>query len=509
MDFVKKHLLMLISAAVAVLALVILFLGISRLEGTKDVLNKAQDLAKRVEDILVGVPVVTADGQTRKLIPTEKVNEEMKKLEIICKEQGYQTLQKALQENVGYDPAKKTLRRQVLLDGVFPKPASDDRPFKFPQKYKEAIDGLLPGIQAGGAPTAQEIADEKELLAQEEGLLPSGTRESAKPAATPAVGRRNLEARATESAGQAGSELENKAVALAASKKADKIKVYCDSVAALDVIQNLYTRTEGTPPGVELMWWAQLSYWIQGDILHAVAQANAPAKNVRDSVVKRILGIQMAHGYQVVTEDGRTVFVGANDIQAPQNFTNLASDKFYDIVRFQVDVIIDARKIPQWIDAMYKQSHCLLYMWNLQAVDTLDTKDASGSGATGMRSGGGPDFGSVVPQAGSLYQYGPSPVVRLKTWWEAYLLRDFYHWGIVGYGIDKATGKSFVSLYDGKKQDLEDIDLRTGLEGLMPKSIRQALGSEAPDAAEGGEASGSRPPQTPRPPRNSNGNEGE
>jgi hypothetical protein len=512
MDFVKKHLLMLISAAVAVLALVILFLGISRLEGTKEVLNKAQDLAKRVEDILAGVPVQTADGRTIKLIPTEKTIEEMKKLEIVYKEQGYSALQKALHENVGYDPAKKTLRRQLLLDGVFPKPVSDDRPFKFPQKYKEAIDGLLPGIQAGGVPTAKDIAEEREILAQEEGLMTPGTSANEKPKPTPASVRRGFEAQPAESAGQAGSELDNKAVALAAGKKADKIKVYCDSIAALDVIQNLYARTEGTPPGVELMWWAQLSYWIQSDILNAIAQANASAKNVRESVVKRILSVQVAHGYQLVTEDGRTTFVGANDIQSPSlNFTNLASDKFYDIVRFQVNLIIDARKIPQWIDAMYKQSHCLLYMWNIQAMDSSDVRGESGSGSMPVGGGmGGPNFGgTTVPQAGSVYQYGSSPVVRLKTWWEAYLLRDFYHWGIVGYGIDKATEKSFVSLYNGKKQELESIDLRTGLDGLMPKTIRQALGSETPDAAEGAETSGPRPPRAPKPTRNSNGNEGE
>jgi hypothetical protein len=41
-------------------------------------------------------------------------------------------------------------------------------------------------------------------------------------------------------------------------------------------------------------------------------------------------------------------------------------------------------------------------------------------------------------------------------------------------------------LYNGKKQELEDIEQRTGLVGLMPKTIRQALGSESQDSPDEG-----------------------
>ncbi len=500
MDFVKKHLLMLISAVVAVLALVILFLGISQLGGMKELLDKAQSLAKQVEDILKGVPVQTPDGRTVSLIPTQKVNDEMKKLKIVFDEQGDQTLQKALLENIGYDPATKNIRRRLLMDGIFPKPVSDDRPFKFPQKYKEAIDGLLPGIQAGEAPTSKEIEAEKEALAQDDISSMEETKDKGK--AKPAnPDRRGYNVGLMESAGQAVSESDDKAVAIAANKKADTIKVYCSSISALDYIPNLYQPVGGNPPSVEMMWWGQLAYWIQSDILNSIAQVNTPAKNVRESTVKHILEIRVSHGYHLVTEDGRSTFVGLNDIPSgPQNFAYLASEKYYDIVRFQVDLIIDARKIPQWIDSMYKQTHCLLYMWNIQAADSLDIKGSGGD------VGGGPSFGGMMmSKSSSLYKYGSSPVVRLKSWWETYLLRDFYHWGIVGYGRDKETGKLYGSLYNGKKQELEDMEQRTGLEGLMPKTIRQALGSEAPDTTEG--AGVSAPPRAPRPQRNPSGNE--
>jgi hypothetical protein len=493
MDFIKKHLLIVISAAVSVLALVILVLGISRVSGAKEVLNQAQQQMDRVIDILKGVLVIGPDGRSTNMIPTEKVVEDMRKLEVVFKEQGYQTLQKALEQNVGYDPVKKTLeKRQPLMEGIFPKPASDDRPFKFPQVYKEALNGLLARMKAGGLPTAKEIADEKELASQEQGLMPVNvdkpksrlTHEVAPrdigmappgpgfgpiapgmgPAMRPGVG---LGTGSGNYGDQDKSGLNVQAALKAAAKNAAKIKVYCDSIQSLDVIPEVYTLQSGTPPGVENMWWAQLSYWIQKDIVEAIFQANSQAKDVMESTVKRVLGIKVMHGYLVSSEEGKTGFVGRDEMQGPDNFANLGSDKYYDVVRFQLDLIVDARKIPLLIDAMYKQSHYLLYMWNIEAF-TPPTAQSSASD-------------SVTQD--QLFVYGNVPLVRLTTWWEGYLFRDFYHWGIVGYGIDKETGKSFLLLYNGKKQELEDIEQRTGLEGLMPKTIRQALGSESEDSS--------------------------
>jgi hypothetical protein len=490
MDFIKKHLLIVISAAVAVLALVILVLGISRVSGAKEVLSQAQQQLDNVSGILKGVPVTGPDNQSMNLIPTEKAVADMKQLEGVFKEQGYHTLQKALEENVGYDPVKKTLKREPLMKGIFPKPASDDLPFKFPQRYKEALDGLLTQMTAGEVPTQKEIAEELELVSQEQGLMPANADKSKnrlapgvapqsigqvpgpgygpgmmvpgmRPGVGPGTGSGNY-------ADQGKSDLSVQAALRAAAKNAAKIKIYCDSIRSLDVIPEVYTLQSGNPPGVENMWWAQLSYWIQQDIVGAIDKTNSQAKDVTESPIKRILGIKIMHGYLVSPEEGKTGFVGRDEMQGPENFANLSSDKYYDIVRFQLDLIVDARKIPLLIDAMYKQSHYLLYMWNIEAF-TPPAAQASASGS------------GVTPE--QLFVYGNAPLVRLTTWWEGYMLRDFYHWGIVGYGIDKETGKSFILLYNGKKQELEDIEQRTGLEGLMPKTIRQALGSEAEDSS--------------------------
>jgi hypothetical protein len=454
MDFVKKNLLIVISTAAAVLALAILGLGIFQVGSTQELLGKAQQLMENVNTVLKGVPVTTPDNLTINLIPTEKAVSEVKDLELKYRDQGYQVLQGALEENIGYDPKTKTSRRQLILDGVFPKSVTEDLPFKFPYQYKEAIARLVAKMKAGVIPGEKEILAERERTAQEYRLASAnargGTRGSTGRGRT-AVIRED--------------QIEMEAYLRAADQRASQIKVYCDPLKALDIIPDLYSRNSGIPPLPEDMWWAQLSYWLQDDIASAVAAANASAKDVRESVVKQIQKIRMMHGYIVASEtSNRMEFVGFDELQgAPDSFTGLGSGKYFDVLRFQIDMVIDARRIPEFVNAMYLQSHYLLYMWKVEAMATVQTGTAG------------------FDKNQSLLRFGPNPVVRLTTWWEAYMIRDFYHWGIVGYGYNRNTGKTYVTLYNGKQQSLDNPDSRTELEGLMPRRIRQALGSEPED----------------------------
>jgi hypothetical protein len=206
------------------------------------------------------------------------------------------------------------------------------------------------------------------------------------------------------------------------------------------------------------MWWAQLSYWMQDDIFSAIAEVNSKSTNVLDAVVKRIVSMSLMHGY-LVDNQGNLDFVGREQLQLPDSFSSLGSKQFYDVTHYSLSVIIDARQIPKFIDAMYRQQHNLLYTYKIEML-TPNTSD----------------------QAEAFYRYGTGPVVKLTTWWETYFIRDYYHWGIVSYGINKETGKPFVMLYDGTKKEQDDMEKRTGLRGLMPKAIRVALGSDTADS---------------------------
>jgi len=475
MDFVKKNLIMIISAAVSLLSLVGLFLGISQIGGLQEVLAKAQQAMGDVETVLKGVPVEIPGGRTANLIPTEKAIENQKGREAVSKEQGLKTLRKALQENIGYDPVKKTLKRQPMMDGIFPKPSSDDRPYKFPKVYQDAIKKLMVKLQAGEVPTEKEIADEKEQVVQEQGFMPSKEGKPSGATARTVGARSGMNSRNNPVEEDPLQDLDLVARLRAAENRAKEIKVYCELAqpntsgsqyqTALDILSDVAYPTGGTPPLVEDMWWAQLSYWIQEDIAGAISEVNASAKNVIESPIKRILQIKVMHGYVVQGENGRMEFVGREELQAPVSFSNLSSDKNYDILQFKVELIMDERAIPSFVDAMYRQSHYLLYNWETEAFVPPDiTKEANNRSSD------------------ILYRYGNSPLVKLTTYWEAYLFRDFYHWGIVGYGVNSETGKSYVILYNSDKPfELEDMEKRTGMTGLMPKAIRQILGSEESD----------------------------
>ena len=245
------------------------------------------------------------------------------------------------------------------------------------------------------------------------------------------------------------------AVETASNKRASKIKVYC-GISDLDVIAGAYNLSGGVAPGVEEMWWAQLSVWLQQDIAKAVAEANASAKDVTESVVKK-LKIQIGHKYYL-----KNGSIGVSEsVDIPESFTGLSGTKYYDVIRFSLNTVVDARRYPEFINAMCKQGHYLMYSWKIEKMDAQDSNQQRSQTYTE-----------------GFYRYGNAPIVKLTTYWEGYFLRDFYQWGIVGYDLNRKTGKPVLVLYDGQRKDVEDIESREKLDGLMPKVFRDALSDE-------------------------------
>jgi hypothetical protein len=453
MDFIKKNLIMVISAAVALLAIVLIVMGIFKVSGVKDELAEVQSQFSTIDDLGRGVSV-EKDGQRLNLIPNEKIVEQMKALSAQSKAQGLKLLERSLKESIGYDPKTSKIKRELMVEGIFPTPISDAQPWKFQAQYRVAIDDMLKTMKAGAVPNPQDIEEAEEQFAQDMGFLLDDLGNTN----TKTTRRASL----TQQPQNLQEELKAGAIVAAAKNRAEKIKVYCDQ-SNLDVITEVYTNTGGTPPAAESMWWAQLSIWLQQDVAQAVAQANSDAKNVRQSVVKRITSVGIMHGY--LLKDG---FVGREQSQLPESFTSMKSGNYYDVLRLSVTAVVDARKIPQFIDSMYKQGQYVLYSWSVS-----DIKDIP---ANANVSGGNTSYGNI--KIDTLYDYGTAPVVLLTTYWETYLLSDFYHWGIVGYDLDKKTSKPVLVLYNGKRQEVETIESRENLDGLMPKAIREALSGD-------------------------------
>lgn len=456
MAFVKKYLIIVISSAVALLAIVAIVLGRWNLAQSADLLKPADRFILSIKTIRAGVTVKTQDGKTVKLVPTEALVKKVKARSSTGDNTGLEAKRAALHKDIGFDPATGKFRRKTLIKGVFPE-TTNLASFTFKSRYRAAIDELLATLDAGGAATAEDADRELSNLKQDLGTSIFGILKSGKSAGGGGAG----------SSGTSDQGFTHIAWQKAVIGGAEKIHIYA-TVDLLDVDLDMYTAQSGTPPSLGRMWRAQVSLWLQQDIVRAIAEVNNTENkegNVGDSVVKRILKIQ-------IQQPGDPESLGRG-FALQESFTGLTSPDNYDVARFLLEVIVDVRQIPKLKEAIYKQGHYLLYHFEIQELDV--ERAAAG------RTGGGDDV--------ELYRYGPAPVVRLVSYWEAYLLRDFYHWGIVDYGED-AKGE-FILTYDTAAEEFlrEQASKRAatgpdGLRGLMPKELREIL-SAPPDRGAG------------------------
>jgi hypothetical protein len=452
MDFVKKNLIMLISAAVALLSLVLILLGMSKVSGVRTSMEESQQVLSNIDSLSRGVSVPTKEGGSLNLIPTEKIANKALDISAQQKTEGFKRLEVELKENIGFDPATGKIKRKVLLDGIFPKPVDAAQPYQFRTAYKTAIDDLLKKMQAGTVPTANELKASSEEVSQDLGFLADELMSEGKKGRTSKTTKKDVNTGYELSSEE---QLKKLSIEIASDKRAAGIKVYC-GINDLDVIANTYNPS-GAPPAVEEMWWSQLSLWIQQDIADAVSKANADTKNVTDSVVKQ-LKINLVHKYYLPNGSIGT----SENKDIPESFTGLKATNYYDVLRFSLETVVDARKIPEFINAMYSEGHYLLYSWKIEKVDPKNLDPSKSS----------------QPSTEGFYRFGNAPIVKLTTYWEGYFLRDFYEWGIVGYDFNKKTNKPVLVFYNEKRQDVEDIENRENLNGLMPKVFRDALSKD-------------------------------
>jgi hypothetical protein len=167
------------------------------------------------------------------------------------------------------------------------------------------------------------------------------------------------------------------------------------------------------PPEPREMWYAQVSLWIQEDLMEAIAAVNEAAARalgeaevgVAKMPVKRIENIRVL-GY--VTSSGAMVEIpaaGAGAGSAAQatapgpSFTGRKSDERFDVVRVMLTVVMDQRDILQLIDAVTRENFYQLVGFEYTALESVDP-------------------------AG--YLYGDEPNVRAVFDFEGYMARKIF-----------------------------------------------------------------------------------
>lgn len=356
------------------------------------------------------------------------------------------------------EEAKRINKREVLMDGVFPKEEKTATPYEFKQKYAKTMRVLYAQLNAGTLPTEAEIQEEaqnvEDLLlleaeqkAEEEEdeagrapRAPGGGRLTA-PRANPMVGGgggrtmpggggrmmpsgagRMMPGRMGGFVGPGGpgvgripqvsaarsGEPKYDAVYRAQVSKAKSILCYYDETS-FHVSPIAYQEDAPTP---EDMWEAQVGLWIQEDVVKAIAELNQEAaEQVADGdacveyvPVKRLVGLRVL-GYEV-PKLGRLVFPAASgEVQLAgaggPSLTGRKCNEQYDVVRFVVQVVIDQRDVLQLIDRI---SRVNFYQCLGADYEVVDHNIAINQG----------------------YFYGTDPVVTATLEFEGYMAREVY-----------------------------------------------------------------------------------
>ncbi len=136
---------------------------------------------------------------------------------------------------------------------------------------------------------------------------------------------------------------------------------------------------------VDQIWEAQMSLWIQSDILRAIANVNRVGEigaSVLDAPVKRLIRLKVVPGYVGIESDGAFKSlpgVGALAASAAPAATitddfarspsGRVSNHMYDVRHAQLSVVVEVRRLPEFIDALSRVNFMSVLSVDIQPVD--------------------------------------------------------------------------------------------------------------------------------------------
>ena len=193
-------------------------------------------------------------------------------------------------------------------------------------------------------------------------------------------------------------------------------------------------------------WYTQIAQWIQEDVVQAVAQINAGSQKVSNSTVKRLLEVSFggrgakskydSSGLQGRNKDNAATRrrAASSQLMLPEYVTKVgdtyngematawtmrASDDKMDVVQFEVGVIIDTRRINDFINTLQEEKYTLTIL----ADGTTERADKRNQ-ITVLQVLQDPVFFEDEIEAG--YHYGSASVCVLRLICEYIFFREGY-----------------------------------------------------------------------------------
>ena len=418
MDLVKKNILSIIFAAVALLALVAWIWPLGSIQAeAKQNLTKRVQVNSSMQSLLKAnrtLPLTSLNGgeeQKLGVFPSPKVIE-----------WGKETTKQMQNEVLGVKAVAKRLNeRPLLVPDSLPVPAPTLE-FRFRDVYLRYMADFAKLFKAGTPPTQADITlAEQEMWAGK--FAPQIIIRDGQPDPT-------SQAQVTEEFNKERTEIPAR-VKLA---RARSILFYMDPLAmgvSPDFVAT--AATAGTAPTPMAIWDAQLKLWIQTDIARAIVDINTRESklgNVTDAPVKQLLKVVVEglRGASAVTSaaspsygrpspgmgGGYGGYGGPMDNMGgmggstptepigPDSLTGRTANVLYDVVPFQILVHIEADKLPDFLEELSRNRFITpSQVVSMKSVDT------------------------VVLGAATNVMYGSAPVVEALITAEAILLRDW------------------------------------------------------------------------------------
>ncbi len=395
--WVKSHLHIVISGALAVLGIVMLVAGY---------MDKSVS-AKLQEDV----------GSISQLNTLSAVNPDIiqnAKLELNETREIVSRMREQV-ENIG--------SHEPLLDDVFPTNRDTSSLLDFKTELNNMYNRvLLDRLQAGDQPTAEEIEKKaREMEAAKELLklqLEFGEKTESKsesgssgPGGGPTIfqGFGNNPSQLLNNSSNKEDltpeeRVQENASARASVERARSIRCYANS----ESFDPQPAVTESSMPNITDLWVAQMSLWIQEDMINAIARLNEQKAQqlqqagqdpwVGNMPIKHLRSI-VINGYAQGSEGSPAGGRGSMG-EGQGSFTGRGTTPAVDVLHFEMELVIDASMLPAVIDELSAAGFYTVLLANYREVEA--NADLTG------------------------YIYGSQPAIQLTLKMEGALLRDKY-----------------------------------------------------------------------------------
>lgn len=347
MEIVKKNLISIICGVVALVAIAVsLFVVPGKKEALQGNVNQSKSSHDKLADLL---------KKPRQLPVVNPENPEQKPLEPFPSEavikQGEALTKKLVEESEAIVKAAAAMNKhELLVPNTLPAP-HDPLKYAFRRGYQQALPLPPQGgaarsqfakeLTAGVPPTPEELQLASAALVKEIESKELVFTSDGQPANGPQV-----KAMIDERTSKLPMEMRDKIAATS--------KVYINPETF--EINPKITTGAGTAPDTLDIYSAQLSYWIQSDVVQAVKELNANSKNVADSPVKHLVRIRTKPYGQAnpifLTGPDLTAAADANAAlpKVPQaSTTGRVSNGLYDVFHFEVEADVQADRLADFL----------------------------------------------------------------------------------------------------------------------------------------------------------------